>query len=35
MTKRNIFGVLGVVGLGAMLWKEFPALMRYIKIERM
>lgn len=35
MTKRMVFGVVAVLGLTAMMWKEFPALMRYIKIERM
>jgi hypothetical protein len=27
--------LLPVVGVLAMMWKEFPALVRYLKIERM
>jgi len=35
MSKRTLFGVLGLGGLAAMLWKEYPSLVRYLKIERM
>jgi hypothetical protein len=35
VSKRLMFGMLGLFGLAAMMWKEYPALIRYVKIERM
>jgi hypothetical protein len=32
---RKVLLALAGVGLIALFWKEFPALARYIKIERM
>lgn len=35
MTGRKVLLLLVGVGIIAMLWKEFPAMIRYYKIERM
>jgi hypothetical protein len=35
MTNRKLLLSLAGVGILAMFWKEFPAMMRYIKMERM
>jgi hypothetical protein len=33
-TKRIVWLIVGVL-VAAMLWKEYPAMVRYYKIERM
>ena len=35
MSKRLVFGLLSLFGLGMLMWKEYPSLVRYMKIERM
>lgn len=35
MSKRLVFGMLSLLGLSALMWKEYPSLVRYLKIERM
>ncbi len=35
MTSRKIVLLIVGVLLAAMLWKEYPAMVRYYKIERM
>jgi hypothetical protein len=32
---RRLFALAGLVGLLSLVWKELPAMRRYIKIERM
>jgi hypothetical protein len=35
MTGRKVLLLIATAGIVAMLWKEFPAMVRYYKIERM
>lgn len=35
MSKRLVLGMLGLFGLSALMWKEYPSVVRYLKIERM
>jgi hypothetical protein len=35
MSKRIVLAAAVVLGFAGMMWKELPALRRYIKIERM
>jgi hypothetical protein len=33
--KRWLLLLVAGAGLGALLWKEYPSMVRYVKIERM
>jgi|tagenome__1003787_1003787.scaffolds.fasta_scaffold19358677_2 hypothetical protein len=35
MTSRRLLMLIAGAGVVALLWKEFPAMVRYYKIERM
>lgn len=35
MTRSRLLLAIATAGLAAALWKEYPAMVRYIKIKRM
>jgi hypothetical protein len=35
MTSRKLMLLIAAVLVGAVVWKEYPAMVRYYKIERM